>query len=100
MGSRVRGWLGRLEKDASKDMESFELKDGSRYTYDRMEAMRQLYLFAYDSELGLGPEPPEVWTKLLQARDPEQVLSRFRASNPQSAFVHLDPIYREHIEGA
>jgi hypothetical protein len=34
---RFRGWLKRLERAASEDLESFELLDGSTYYYDWLE---------------------------------------------------------------
>jgi hypothetical protein len=96
---RLRSLVNKLRRDAKGEFESFTLLDGSTYRYDRTTAMSDLYLYAYDSELGLDPDPPEIWSKLIQARDPEAVLSRFRASNPASAFVDLDKIHREQSEG-
>ena len=91
---RLRSLVNKLRRDAKGEFDSFTLVDGSTYRYDRMEAMRDLYSFAYDTELGLDPDEPEMWLRLLQARDPESVLSRFRASNPANAFVNLDELYR------
>ena len=96
---RLRWLVGKLKRDASEHLDSFPLADGDVYYYDRMEAMRDLYLYCYDSELGGEPEPPTIWLKLLEARDPEDVLSRFRSSDPASAFVHLDTLYYEQVEG-
>jgi hypothetical protein len=90
---RLRSLVARLRRDASEHLDSFPLEGGGVYYYDRLSAMRDLYSFAYDTELGLDPDPPEIWLKLLQAHDPESVLGRFRASNPTSAFVNLDGLY-------
>jgi hypothetical protein len=97
---RLRSLVNKLRRDAKGEFDSFTLVKGSTYRYDRMEAMRQLYLYGCDMELGLDPDEPEVWTMLLQARDPESVLLRFRASNPTSAFVNLDGLYYKQAEGA
>ena len=97
---RLRSVVARLRRDAKGEFDSFPLLDGSTFRYHRMEAMRDLYIYACDSELGLDPEPPLIWVKLIQARDPESVLSRFRASNPASAFINLDELYYEQVEGA
>jgi hypothetical protein len=33
----LRSWVKRLERDASEDLEDFELLDGSTYYYDPLE---------------------------------------------------------------
>jgi hypothetical protein len=86
----LRRWMKRLERDASEDLESFELLDGSTYYYDRLETYEELFLHAYDVQLGDADkwaEPPEVYRKICEARDPAAVLERFKPENPQSAFV-------------
>jgi len=90
---KLRGWLKRVERTASEDMESFELTDGTYYRYDRVDALRELYLFGHDTELGRDPDPPEIWKKLRQARDPHSVLSRFRATEPTKAFIDFEKLY-------
>jgi hypothetical protein len=92
---RLRGLVAKLRRDARGEFDCFTLKDGSTYRYDRMQAMGDLYLYAYDYELGRDPEPPEIWVKLLEARDPERALAPFRATNPERAFISCDKIYRE-----
>jgi len=85
--------MKRLERGASEDLESFELLDGSTYYYDRLETQKELFLHAYDLLLGEAdkwPEPPEVYRKICEAKDPAAVLERFKPENPQSAFV--DPV--------
>jgi hypothetical protein len=85
-----RNWLRRLERAASEDLESFVLEDGSIYYYDRLETYKQMFLHAYDMQLGDAdkwPEPPEVYRKMCEAKDPATVLERFKPENPQSAFV-------------
>jgi hypothetical protein len=88
-----RNWIKRLERDVREDLESFERIDGTIYYYDRLETYEELFLYAYDVQLGDAdkwPEPPEVYRKMCEARDPAAVLERFRPENPQSAFV--DPV--------
>jgi hypothetical protein len=92
----LRGWIKRLERDASEDLESFELLDGSTYYYDRLETYKELYLHAYDVQLGDAdkwPEPPEVYRKMCEARDPATVVERFKPEDPQRAFVNLGELY-------
>jgi hypothetical protein len=86
----VRSWIKRLERSAREGLESFELLDGTRYCCDRLETYKELFLHAYDVQLGDAhkwPEPPEVYRKICEARDPAAVLERFKPENPQSAFV-------------
>jgi len=92
----LRGWIKRLERGASEDLESFELLDGSTYYYDRLETWKELFLHAYDVQLGDAdkwPEPPEVYRKMCEARDPATVLERLKPENPQSAFVNPAELY-------
>jgi hypothetical protein len=86
----MRSWIRRLERDARGHLESFELLDGSTYYYDRLETDKELFLYAYDVEVGNAQkwsEPPEVYRKMCEARDPAAVLERFKPENAQSAFV-------------
>jgi hypothetical protein len=92
----LRGWLKRLERGASEDLASFELLDGSTYHYDPLETYRQLFLHAYDLQLGDADkwaEPPEVYRKICEARDPAAVLERLRPENSQGAFVNPAELY-------
>jgi hypothetical protein len=86
----MRSWIRRLERAASEDLESFELLDGSIYYYDRLETYWELFLHACDVQLGDAhkwPEPPEVYRKMCEAKDPAAVLERFKPENPRSAFI-------------
>ena len=91
----LRNWIKRLERAASEDLESFELLDGSTYYYDRMETYKELFVHAYDVQVGKGewPEPPEVYRKMCEAKDPALLLERFKPDNPQSAFVDPSALY-------
>jgi hypothetical protein len=91
----LRRWMRRRERDASEDLESFELLDGSTYYYDRLETYKELFLHAYDLQLGRGewPEPPEVYRKMCEARDVAEVLERFKPEEPERAFVNLAELY-------
>jgi hypothetical protein len=67
----LRSWLKRLERGAREDLGSFELLDGSTYYYDRMETYKELFMHAYDVQLGEAhkwPEPPEVYRQRSTAR--------------------------------
>jgi hypothetical protein len=92
----MRSWIRRLERDAREHLESFELLDGSTYYYDRLETYKELFLHAYDVQLGDAhkwPEPPEIYRKMCDAKDPAAVLERFRPENPQSAFVDPGAVF-------
>ena len=92
----MRSWIRRLERAASEDLESFELLDGSTYYYHRLETYEELFMHAYDVQLGEAdkwPEPPEVYRKMCEARDPAAVLERFRPEDPGRAFVNLAELY-------
>jgi hypothetical protein len=91
----VRSWIRRLERDARGHLESFELLDGSTYYYDRLETYGELFVQACDLQLGRGewPEPPEVYRKMCEARDPAAVLERFRPEDPERAFVNVAELY-------
>jgi hypothetical protein len=75
------------------DLESFVLLDGSHYYYDATEAHKQLFIHACDLQLGRRPEPPEILTKICEARNPAVVLERFKPEHPESAFVNLAACY-------
>jgi hypothetical protein len=95
----LRGWLKRLERDASEDLESFELLDGSTYYYDCLETYKELFLHACDLQLGKGEwtEPPEVYRKMCEARDVAEVLERLKPENPERAFVNVAELYDTHV---
>jgi hypothetical protein len=86
----LRDKMKRLERTASEDLESFELLDGSTYFCNRLETHEELFMYAYDVQLGDADkwaEPPEVYRKMCEARDPTAVLERFKPENPTRAFV-------------
>jgi hypothetical protein len=92
----MRSWIRRLERAASEDLDSFELLDGSTYYFDRLETYEELFLHAYDVQLGDADkwaEPPEVYRRMCEARDPAAVLERFKPEDPQRAFVDVTQIY-------
>ena len=91
----LRGWIKRLERRALGDLESFELLDGSTYYYDRLETYGELFVHACDLQLGRGewPEPPEIYRKMCEAKDPATVLEQFKPEDPQRAFVNLAELY-------
>jgi hypothetical protein len=89
----LRDQLRRLKRDARGALESFVLLDGSRYYYDKSEVDKQLFIHTYYLQIGRRPEPPEVLTKICQARNPAAVLERFRPERPEQAFVGLAACY-------
>jgi hypothetical protein len=92
----LRAAIKRLERDASEDLASFELLDGSTYYYDRLETYKELFLHAYDVQLGDAdkwPEPPEIYRKMCEARYPAAVLERLKPEYPERAFVNLAELY-------
>jgi hypothetical protein len=92
----MRSWIRRLERDARGHLESFELLDGSTYYYDRLETYKELFLHAYDVLLGDAhkwPEPPEILSKMCEARDVAAVLKRFKPEDPGRTFVNLAELY-------
>jgi hypothetical protein len=96
MDRLMRSWIRRLERDARGHLESFELLDGSTYYYDRMETYKELFMHAYDVQLGDADkwlEPPEVYRKICKAKDPATVLERFKPEDPQRAFVNVAELY-------
>jgi hypothetical protein len=96
----LRNWIKRLERAASEDLESFELLDGSTYYYDRLETHKELFMHAFDVQLGDAdkwPEPPEVYRKMCEAKDPVAALQRFRPEEPERAFVNLAELYDTDI---
>ncbi len=85
-----------LERRAWEDLDSFELLDGSTFYYDRLETYKELFLHAYDVQLGDAdkwPEPPEVYRRMCEAKDPAEVLERFRPEDRERAFVNLAELY-------
>jgi hypothetical protein len=92
----LRTWIKRLERDARDGLGSFELIDGTIYYFDRLETHEELFLYAYDVQLGEAdkwPEPPEVFRKMCEAKDPALVLERFRPEDPARAFVNPAELY-------
>ena len=100
MDRPMRSWIRRLERAASEDLESFELLDGSTYYYDRLETYKELFMHAYDVQLGDAhkwPGPPEVYRKLCEAKYPAAVLERFKPEEPDGAFVDVSYIFDTNV---
>jgi len=96
----LRNWLRRLERDARGDLESFELLDGSTYFYDPLETYMELFMHACDVQLGEAdkwPEPPEVYRRMCEARDPAAVLERLGPEEPEGAFVDVSYIFDTNV---
>jgi hypothetical protein len=89
---RFQGWLGRLERTASENLESFELLGGTIYYFDRLETYGEVFMHGRDVLLGDAseakwPEPPEVYRKICEARDPAKALELFMPEDPTRALV-------------
>jgi hypothetical protein len=91
-----RNWLRRVERDAREGLQSFELLDGTVYYYDRVETYKELFLHAYDVQLGNAskwPEPPLIYRKICEAKDPARVLKRIVGEHPERAFVNPAEVF-------
>jgi len=96
----LRGWLNRLERGASGDLDSFRLRDDPTYYYDRLETSKELYCHAYDVQLGDAdkwPEPPEIYRKIAEATDPAGALAQLEEQltpgNPEMRFVQPSELF-------
>jgi hypothetical protein len=93
----LRDLIRRLERSASGEMESFKLRDGTTYFYDRAATYRELYLFCYDMELATEsdvlPQPPEILERITEAQDPSEVVERFKPRDPVGGFVNRGELY-------
>jgi len=88
----LRDRLRKLEKTMCGTMDSFELRDGQRFFFDRQEAFSQAFLFFSDSMKAdhsgePRPEPPPILEAISNARDREEALSR-----ALGGFSHLLPV--------
>lgn len=87
--SRVRA----LQKMANGQVESFALRDGSRYYFDRQQAALAIFMYAFDKTLREEEEPrvPEfIRVVLEEAANPRAVLQTFRTGDPSKMFC--DPV--------
>jgi hypothetical protein len=89
----LRSWVKRLERDSREEMERFELLHGGTYYYDPLETDKILFGHACDVQLGERPEPPEIYRKICEAKDPAAVLERLRPEDPERAFVNPAELY-------
>jgi hypothetical protein len=77
---RIRSWLKRLERDASRDLASFALEDGSRHYYDPESG--EIFLHSMDCLDAQGegetsfPELPETVKAIARARDRRAALEQ------------------------
>ena len=77
---RLRDALSRLRREMRGELERFELRDGIRHFYEPMQVHREVFLHGIKCQtadsLEDWPEPPEVYVKMCEARDPAAVLER------------------------
>jgi|SRR5215208_63371 len=88
--------LKRLEREACGDLESFELLDSTRYYFDPLETYAERYLHALDVQLGDGhkwPEPPEIYRKMVEAKDLAAVLEQLRPVNSQVSLMNVEDVF-------
>ena len=84
-----RNSIRALRRQAHGDLDSFLLKDGTRFYYDGSEAALALFMFAADDSQ--DPQVPEfVRVVLEEAQDPRSVLETFRTGDPSKMFI--DPL--------
>jgi hypothetical protein len=93
----LRDKLRRLEKLARGGLDSFELRDGRRFFFDKNEAYGDAFLFFSGSmkadHFGSPrPDPPEVLLAVAGARDRSDALSR-----ALGGFSHLLPIDKDAL---
>jgi hypothetical protein len=96
----LRGWIRRLERAGREDLESFELTDGSVYFYDPLESAKVMFMYAYDVQLGDAEkwsEPPEIYQRICEARDPAGVLGQLAPEDPARAFVNVTEIFDRDV---
>ncbi len=77
----AKGRLRKLEKSMRGTMDSFVLRDGQRFFFDKNEAFSQAFLFFSDSLRADNngeprPDPPPILEAISNARDREDALSR------------------------
>jgi hypothetical protein len=74
----------------SDDVESFLLKNGRRFYYNRQEASIALFMYGVTT-IDEDAEAPEfIRIVLEEAKDPRAVLETFRSGNPSKMF--FDPL--------
>ena len=89
----MRRWIKRLERGARGEVESFELRDGSRYWFGPLEVAKELFLHGIEcgraGSLEEWPEPPEGYPKICEAKDPTAVLEGFVPSDKEAWFIEF-----------
>jgi hypothetical protein len=112
----LRDKMRRLEREAEGTIASFELLDGSRYYFDPIswEPFDHWHKCIGASSAHNWPEPPEVYKKLCEARDPERALEQVmggmsffvydpeiliteRRLEPRGLVSRYDPETKEHV---
>ena len=74
----LREWIKRMERATKGDLESFELLDGSRYYFDRLETHRLMFMHWFACARAGNPcdwpPAPEILQKLCEAREVDSAL--------------------------
>jgi hypothetical protein len=86
----LRRWIKRLERAARGGDHSFVLKDGSVFRYDHNLAGLEMMVYMWDPEP--DTEPPEIVTKVLQAKDPRAVLESFKEPGGDPSKEVFEPL--------
>jgi hypothetical protein len=93
MGLREK--VKRLEQAARGHLDRFELRDGNTYYYVYLETNKEMFLHSVKclgaDSLEDWPAPPEIYVKLLEAKDPAAVLASLDPpGGPQFASLPYD----------
>src|SRR5215216_3578603 len=91
MDRLMRSWIKRLERNASEDLASFILEDGSRYYFNPTSA--EIFLHSMDCLGAQGdcepfPEPPETLKPIARARDRGAALNQLYPSGTFGIFPY------------
>jgi hypothetical protein len=91
----LRELIRRLKQAAEGEVESFALRDGSRFYYDHLETAKAMFLHSVKCQtadtLEEWPAPLQIHVKLLEAKDPAAVLAHLEPpGGPQFAPLPYD----------
>ena len=93
----LRSWVKRLERIASKELQSFVLEDGLRYYYNPISG--ECFLHSMDCLRAQGageitfPEPPETIKAITRARDRRGALNQLYPGGSFGVFPYeVEPL--------
>lgn len=95
----LRDKLKRLESVVRGNLEYFELLGGSRFYYDAGEVYKEVFLHGIAcltaDSVAERPEPPEVYHRLTEAKDPAAVLERLTSAEVVEFPYEVDALLNE-----